>query len=179
LYLWRKEIRPIHLIVLAAAIATYLIASGIVTHLEDRFIDQPSDGSLTHRIEGVAAYRATSSEEKFVGIGFVSDPCVGCHYQDIGVLFNLCTRGGAVVSLALLGMLVRMIRVNGLVLAILLLMVPLNEKMAFYEPPVWLFVLFALTGPSYTARRNAAVPAQPGRISPPRGAYRRETPPSE
>jgi hypothetical protein len=170
LYLWRKEIRPVHLIVLAAAIATYLLASGIVTHLEERFINQPADGSLTHRIEGVAAYRATSNEEKFVGIGFVSDPCVRCHYQDIGVLFNLSTRGGAVVTLALLGMLTRMIRVNGLVLATLLLLVPLNEKMFFYEPPVWLFILFALTGPTQAARRNAAMLAavQPGRIAPPR-----------
>jgi hypothetical protein len=167
LYLWRKEIRPMHLIVLAAAIATYLLASGIVTHLEERFINQPADGSLTHRIEGLAAYRAKSVEEKFVGIGFVSDPCVRCHYQDIGVLFNLSTRGGAVVTLALLAMLTRMIRVNGLVLTALLVLVPLNEKMFFYEPPVWLFVLFALTGPIHAARRNAAVSGaiQPGRLT--------------
>lgn len=170
LYLWRKEVRPLHLIVLAAAIATYLIASGIVTHLEERFINQPSDGSLTHRIEGLAAYRAKSVEEKFVGIGFVSDPCVRCHYQDIGVLFNLTTRGGAVVTLALLGLLVRMIRVNGPVLAILLVLVPLNEKMFFYEPPVWLFVLFALTGPSCAARRKVALPGtvHSGGVAPPR-----------
>jgi hypothetical protein len=170
LYLWRKEVRPLHLIVLAAAIATYLIASGIVTHLEERFINQPSDGSLTHRIEGLAAYRAKSVEEKFVGIGFVSDPCVRCHYQDIGVLFNLTTRGGAVVTLALLGLLVRMIRINGVVLAILLVLVPLNEKMFFYEPPVWLFVLFALTGPTHAARRKAATPGtvHPGGVAPPR-----------
>jgi hypothetical protein len=171
LYLWRKEVRPRHLIVLVAAIATYLIASGIVTHLEERFIDQPSDGSLTHRMDGVAAYRAMSGDEKFVGIGFVKDPCVGCHYQDIGVLFNLITRGGAAVSLALLGVLVRIIRVNGLVLALLLVLVPANEKMFFYEPPVWLFILFALTGPSHARRRNAAMPgtSQPGRTIPSNG----------
>jgi hypothetical protein len=75
-----------------------------------------------------------------------------------------------VVTLALLGLLVRMIRVNGLILAILLLLVPLNEKMFFYEPPVWLFMLFAMTGPSYAARRRAAVPntVQPGGVLPPR-----------
>ena len=75
------------------------------------------------------------------------------------------------VSLALLGLLVRMVRVNGLVLATLLVLVPLNEKMFFYEPPVWLFVLFALTGPSHAARRNVGVPeiVQPGGIAPPRG----------
>jgi hypothetical protein len=156
LYMWRKKVRKIHIVLLAAAIVTYLLASGIVTHLEERFVEQPEDGSLTHRIEGVAAYWATSPEEKFIGIGFVDDPCVRCHYQDIGVLFNLSTRGGALVWLALLGMIVRLIRVNGLILATLLVMVPLNEKMYFYEPPVWLFVLFALTGPSYGAQRNAA-----------------------
>jgi hypothetical protein len=76
-----------------------------------------------------------------------------------------------VVTLALLGLFVRMIRVNGLVLAVLLVLVPLNEKMFFYEPPVWLFVLFALTGPMQpcAARRNAAVPetVHPGGIPPP------------
>lgn len=156
LYVWRRKVRTFHLILLAAAISTYLLASGIVTHLEERFVNQPADGSLSHRIEGVAAYWATSAEEKFVGIGFVDDPCVRCYYQDIGVLFNLYTRGGAAVSLALLGLLARLVRVNGLILATLLVLVPLNEKMYFYEAPVWLFVLFALTGPSYVAQRSAA-----------------------
>jgi hypothetical protein len=165
LYLWRKKVRTFHLLVLAAAISTYLLASGIVTHLEERFIHQPSDSSLSHRIEGVAAYMATSPEEKFVGIGFVEDPCVRCYYQDIGVLFNLSTRGGAVMWLAMLGLLARLVRVNGVVLATLLVLVPLNEKMFFYEPPLWLFVLFALTGPGRLAQRSAAGSraVQPGR----------------
>ncbi|WLI90657.1 hypothetical protein Q4S45_05930 [Massilia sp. R2A-15] len=174
LCLWRKKVRAIHLVLLATAIATYLLASGIVTHLEERFVNQPSDGSLTHRIEGMSAYWATSAEEKFVGIGFVNDPCVRCSYQDIGVLFNLATRGGAAVSLVLLGMLARLVRVNGLVLGTLLVMVPFNEKMYFYEPSVWLFVLFALTGPGYVAQRSkagaapwspAGTPASGGRMS--------------
>ncbi|THC40373.1 hypothetical protein [Massilia sp. Mn16-1_5] len=156
LYLWRKNVKTVHLLVLAAAISTYLLASGIVTHLEERFIHQPSDSSLSHRILGVAAYVATSPEEKFIGVGFVQDPCFRCYYQDIGALFNLSTRGGAVMWLAMLGMLLRMIRVNGLILATLLVLLPLNEKMFFYEPPLWLFVLFALTGPGYVARRSAA-----------------------
>lgn len=158
LYLWRKKIKAFHLLILAAAIATYLLASGIVTHLEERFIHQPSDSSLSHRILGMAAYAAKSPEEKFVGVGFAQDPCVRCYYQDIGALFNLSTRGGAVMWLAMLGLLVRLIRVNGLVLTTLLVMVPLNEKMFFYEPSLWLFVLFALTGPSYVAHRRAAGP---------------------
>ena len=156
LYLWRRKVKTFHLVFLAGAIATYLLASGIVTHLEERFVHQPSDSSLSHRMEGVAAYWATSPEEKFVGVGFVDDPCVRCYYQDIGVLFNLSTRGGAAVTLALLAMLARLVRVNGPVLATLLVLVPLNEKMFFYEPPVWLFLLFALTGPSYVAKHSAA-----------------------
>lgn len=156
LYLWRKRVKTVHLLVLAGAIATYLLASGIVTHLEERFIHQPSDSSLSHRILGVAAYAATSPEEKFIGVGFVQDPCFRCYYQDIGALFNLSTRGGAVMWLAMLGMLIRMIRVNGLILATLLVLLPLNEKMFFYEPALWLFVLFALTGPGYVAQRSAA-----------------------
>jgi hypothetical protein len=167
LYLWRKKVRTVHLLVLAAAISTYLLASGIVTHLEERFINQPSDSSLSHRIQGMAAYSATSPEEKFVGVGFVKDPCFRCYYQDIGVLFNLSTRGGAVMWLAMLGLLARLVRVNGLVLATLLVLVPLNEKMFFYEPPLWLFVLFALTGPSYVAQRS---PAGPGVVQSSRAA---------
>ena len=152
LYVWRKKVKVFHLVLMAAAISAYLLASGIVTHLEERFVHQPEDGSLSHRLRGVAAYMATSVEEKFFGIGFVDDPCFRCHYQDIGVLFNLSTRGGALLTLVLLAMLVRLIRVNGLVLAALLVMVPLNNKMYFYEPPVWLFLLFALTGPSTLLR---------------------------
>lgn len=166
LYIWRKKVKVFHLVLMAAAISAYLLASGIVTHLEERFVHQPEDGSLSHRLRGVAAYMATSVEEKFIGIGFIDDPCVRCHYQDIGVLFNLSTRGGAVLTLVLLAMLVRLIRVNGLVLATLLVLVPLNNKMYFYEPPVWLFLLFALTGPS-TLRRVT----QPGSVQyPPAGA---------
>lgn len=155
LYVWRKKVKLVHLLVLAAAISTYLLASGIVTHLEERFVHQPSDSSLSHRILGMAVYAATSPEEKFVGVGFVQDPCVRCYYQDIGALFNLSTRGGAVMWLAMLGLLVRLIRVNGLVLTTLLVLVPLNEKMFFYETGLWLFILFALTGPSYIAQRGA------------------------
>jgi hypothetical protein len=166
LFVWRKKVTPFHLVLLAAAIATYLLASGIVTHLEERFVHQPEDGSLSHRLRGVAAYWATRPEEKFVGIGFVEDPCVRCHYQDIGVLFNLSTRGGAVVWLALLVMLARLVRVNGLILAALLVMVPLNEKMYFYEPPVWLFVLFALTGPSSARRAAPPLAAQRAPVQP-------------
>jgi hypothetical protein len=144
-FLWRQRIRPSHIIVLAAAIAIYLFFSGFITHLESRFLER-EDGSLSHRMEGVAAYMATTLEEKFIGVGFGQDPCVRCYYQDIGVAFNLITRGGIVVTTALALMAFRSLSANGLVLSVLLFLIPLNEKMFFYEAPIWIFLLFAATG---------------------------------
>jgi hypothetical protein len=142
--LWRSKIRAIHLLVLAAAIVAYLFFSGVLTHLEDRFFEH-EDGSLSHRVEGMHAYLTQSTEAKLFGVGFGSDPCVRCYYQDIGVTFNLVTRGGAIVTLALLLILVRSVLVNGIVLATILFLIPLNEKMFFYEAPIWLLWLLAAT----------------------------------
>lgn len=143
-YLWRSKIRAVHLLVLAVAIFAYLFFSGVLTHLEDRFFEH-EDGSLSHRVEGMHAYFTQSIEEKFFGVGFGSDPCVRCYYQDIGVTFNLVTRGGAVVAFAMLMIVVRSIVVNGLVLATILFLIPLNEKMFFYEAPIWLLFMLAAT----------------------------------
>lgn len=143
-YLWRSKIRLNHLLVLAAAIFAYLSLSGVLTHLEDRFFEH-DDGSLSHRVEGMHAYMTQSVEEKLFGVGFGSDPCVRCYYQDIGVTFNLVTRGGAVVTFALLLLLVRSVAVNGLILSTILFLIPLNEKMFFYEAPIWLFLMLAAT----------------------------------
>jgi hypothetical protein len=143
-FLWRQRIRPSHVIVLAGAIAVYLFFSGFITHLENRFLER-DDGSLSHRMEGVAAYMATTLEEKFIGVGFGADPCVRCYYQDIGVAFNLVTRGGIVVTCALALMAFRALSLNGVVLSVLLFLIPLNEKIFFYEAPIWLFILFAAT----------------------------------
>lgn len=143
-FLGRKKIRPVHIIILSLAIVLYLHFSGVLAHLEDRFM-QHEDGSLSHRIEGINAYTATTFEEKILGLGFASEPCVRCFYQDIGVTFNLVTRGGVIVSLALAVLMVRSIMINGIVLATILFLIPLNEKMSFYEAPIWLFMLFATT----------------------------------
>jgi hypothetical protein len=143
-YLWRSRIRMSHLLVLAAAIFAYLFFSGVLTHLEDRFFEH-EDGSLSHRVEGMHAYMTQSLEEKMFGVGFGSDPCVRCYYQDIGVTFNLVTRGGAVVTLALLLILARSVAVNGLILSTILFLIPLNEKMFFYEAPIWLLLMLAAT----------------------------------
>ncbi|WP_426195142.1 hypothetical protein [Massilia sp. DWR3-1-1] len=152
-YLWRSRIRMSHLLILAAAIFAYLFFSGVLTHLEDRFFEH-EDGSLSHRVEGMHAYMTQSLEEKMFGVGFGSDPCVRCYYQDIGVTFNLVTRGGAVVTLALLLLLARSVAVNGLILSTILFLIPLNEKMFFYEAPIWLLLMLAAT-----RLRGRAVPA--------------------
>ena len=151
-YLWRSKIRFGHLLVLAVAIFAYLSFSGVLTHLEDRFFEH-EDGSLSHRVEGMHAYMTQSIEEKLFGVGFGSDPCVRCYYQDIGVTFNLVTRGGAVVTLALVLLVARSVAVNGLILATILFLIPLNEKMFFYEAPIWLLLMLAAT-----RLRAAAVP---------------------
>jgi hypothetical protein len=154
-FVGRKKIRPFHIGILAAAIFVYLHSSGVLAHLEDRFLDH-DDGSLSHRIEGINAYLATTVEEKIIGVGFGADPCVRCFYQDIGVTFNLLTRGGIIVALALALMLLRSMTVNGILLSALLFLIPLNEKMSFYEAPIWMFILFATTGLRDSRSSNVA-----------------------
>jgi hypothetical protein len=144
-FVWRREIRRHHVILLALAVFAYLYFSNFLPHLESRFMER-DDGTLSHRIVGLNTYAALSPEEKFIGIGFANDPCGGCHYQDIGVAFNLITRGGAVVIVALSLLAFQIIRTNGLMLSVILCLIPLNEKMFFYEPPIWVFLLFAATG---------------------------------
>lgn len=161
-YLWRRKIRSAHIVGLLVAILIYLYFSGILAHLETRFLQQ-NDGSLSHRVEGVNAYMSTTWEEKFIGIGFGEDPCVRCYYQDIGVTFNLLTRGGAMVAIALALLMFRAITVNGMVLAAILFLIPLNEKMFFYEAPVWLFILFATTSIKH-ARALCEARQPPGQL---------------
>lgn len=143
-YLWHSKVRLIHVVVLAGSLCAYLLLSGVLEHLETRFFEQ-DDGSLSHRIDGVNAWLALTLEEKLIGVGFAEDPCVRCYYQDIGMIFNLLTRGGIVVLLAFALVIGRMLVANGLVLSVLLMLIPINEKMFFYEAPIWLFILFAMT----------------------------------
>ncbi|WP_156885874.1 hypothetical protein [Massilia niastensis] len=157
-YLWRSRVRAIHLVVLIAAVLVYMHVSGVMAHLEERFFER-DDGSLSHRIEGVHIWMAMSLEEKLIGVGFGADPCVRCHYQDIGMVFNLLTRGGLIVTLAFAVMLGRMVLANGPVLALLLILIPVNEKMFFYETPAWLFFLFAMTPHIRNLSRQVGVAA--------------------
>jgi hypothetical protein len=138
---WPRSISPKFLALLLVAVIAYLAVSGFIAHLESRFVEQ-DDGSLSHRVDGVAAYMAVSVEEKLTGIGFATDLCVACFYQDIGVTFNLLTRGGALVALALGVLAARALRLNGIVLATVVFLIPLNEKMAFYDGAIWLLLLF-------------------------------------
>lgn len=143
-YLWRSKVRAIHLVLLMTAVYAYLLLSGVLEHLETRFFEQ-DDGSLSHRIDGVNAWLALTIEGKLLGVGFANDPCVRCYYQDIGMLFNLLTRGGIILVLSFSLILGRMLVANGLILTVLLILIPVNEKMFFYEAPIWLFFLIAMT----------------------------------
>lgn len=144
-FIGRRKIRPFHLLVLSLAIVLYMHFSGVLAHLESRFLEH-DDGSLSHRIEGINAYMTTTRLDKVFGVGFGADPCVRCFYQDIGVIFNLLTRGGIIVAMALSLLLIRSIMMNGILLSMILFLIPLNEKMYFYEAPIWVFILFAATG---------------------------------
>ena len=162
LFLGRKRIRAVHIAGLVLGIALYIYFSGILPHLESRFFEQ-QDGSLSHRMEGVQAYLTTSWDEKLAGVGFGADPCVRCFYQDIGVTFNLLTRGGILVALALALLLLRTLAVQGVLLTVILFLIPLNEKMFFYEAPIWLFILFGMTALKH-ARQPAPVPEPARRL---------------
>lgn len=168
-YLWRSKVRPIHIVLLVGAVVAYAAFSGVAEHLESRFL-QNDDASLNLRIEGVNAWKALGLDEKLIGVGFGADPCVRCFYQDIGMVFNLLTRGGVVVTLAFALLLGRMLLANGVVLAGLLILVPIDEKMFFYEAPIWLYFLFAMTRHRKTgleaARLAAGAPAQPSQALP-------------
>lgn len=158
-YLWRTKVRVVHIVLLVGAVLAYMVASGVLEHLETRFLEH-DDGSLLHRVEGVHAWTSLSLDEKFIGVGFGADPCVRCYYQDIGMVFNLLTRGGIVVTLAFALMLGRILVANGPVLALLLVLIPINEKMFFYDASIWLFFLFAMTRQGRSGLERDAAPAR-------------------
>ena len=143
-YFWRAEIRATHVILLFGALAAYIALSGVAEHLASRFLEN-DDPSLNLRIQAVTAWKVLGLDDKLIGVGYGRDPCVRCFYQDIGMIFNLLTRGGLVVTMAFALLLARMLYANGLLVAGLLILVPIDEKMYFYETPIWLYFLFAMT----------------------------------
>lgn len=70
-----------------------------------------------------------------------------------------------IVTLAFALMLGRIMVANGAVLAFLLILIPINEKMFFYDASIWLYLLFAMTHrgriSSVHGRLSAAEQARP------------------
>lgn len=144
LLFWGNRIKISHVIILALAIILYLYSSNIFEHLNSRF-SQGNDGSLSFRLIGLKSYWATGLEDKVLGLGFDYQPCFECHYQDIGVIFNLVSSGGILLCLVLSTLLYRSLKLNGILLCVFILALQLNSKMYFYGAPVWLIFLFSLT----------------------------------
>lgn len=161
--LFRKdEINKPLLFGLACVLAIYFFYSGLYEHLLMRFRER-EDGSLSLRLIGVNSYLKLSGEDKLIGIGFDLDPCRDCHYQDIGVLFNLYTRGGILVALMCSLLFLRSAIQNGVPFFLLAMALLAGEKMYVYEAPVWLFILYVvsalrrpLAGRDATLRRYTA-----------------------
>jgi hypothetical protein len=150
---WGEKINKIHVIILLFAILIYLSFSNIYEHLTTRFL-QNDDGSLSLRMTGIKSYLTTSFENKFIGLGFEHDPCFECHYQDIGVIFNLISSGGILLLLTLTVLFFRSLKKNGFFLAILIFAIVSYAKMHYYELPVWLLFLFSMT----KLRRAGVIP---------------------
>jgi hypothetical protein len=141
---WGDRINKTHMIALILTIIVYFSFSNIFEHLNARFL-QNDDGSLSLRMIGIRGYLATSFENKLLGLGFEHEPCFECHYQDIGVIFNIISSGGILLLLILGGLFYRSVRENGWVLAILIMAIASYSKMHYYEAPVWLLFLFSMT----------------------------------
>jgi hypothetical protein len=159
-WIWRDRIGLHHLLVLLTAIVAYSYASDFIAHLQMRFL-AGDDGSLSLKVLGVNTYKQASLEEKLIGFGFGKDPCSACHYQDIGVMLNLLSRGGIIIALTLIPILLRSFRLHGLLFTVLLFSVPVYCIMSFYEAPIWLFILFAISGENIAKRDMPLAPIAP------------------
>jgi hypothetical protein len=154
-WLWRDRIGLAQVIMVVAAIIFYAYASDFITHLQSRFF-QRDDGSLSLKVLGINIYLQTSLEEKFIGLGFGQDPCAACHYQDIGVVLNLISRGGIILATSLALIFLRLLRLHGLILSTLLVSIPVYCIMSFYEAPIWIYILFAITSKNLLDKRAKA-----------------------
>jgi hypothetical protein len=163
-WLWRDRIGLVQVLLVLAAIVFYVYASNFVAHLQSRFF-QGDDGSLSLKVLGINTYLQTGLEEKMIGLGFGKDPCTACHYQDIGVVLNLLSRGGIILAVSFSLIFFRALKLHGVLLACLIFSIPAYCIMAFYEAPIWLFILFATTGANLLDKRKATV-AKPRRRAP-------------
>jgi hypothetical protein len=140
--LWRNRIKAWHVIALLIVIAAFFSFSNILDHLDQRF-NQNDDGSLSIWKTGLHSYLATGLDDKIIGLGYEHPPCLNCYYQDLGVTFNLVSGGGLLMVFVLVLLFYRVARFNGVLLAIAIFMMPMNSRMYYYEPPVWMLFLFA------------------------------------
>lgn len=140
-WIWRSRITMLHVLLVLSAIVCYVYASNFLEHLLSRF--GRDDGSMSLKVLGINTYLRMSLEEQLIGFGFGNDPCTACHYQDVGVVLNLVSRGGLLVGMAVSLLLLRAVKLHGLVLATLIFSIPVYCITWFYEVPIWLFILFA------------------------------------
>jgi len=141
---WGDKINKRYIVVFIFTILLYFSFSNIFEHLNARFL-QNDDGSLSLRMIGIKGYLSTTFESKVLGLGFEYEPCIDCHYQDIGVIFNVISSGGLLLLLMLSAICYRSIRENGWMLAGLIMAISAYSKMHYYEAPVWLLFLFSMT----------------------------------
>lgn len=153
-WLWRARITLLQVLLVLGAIVFYVYASNFLEHLTTRF--GGDDGSMSLKVLGINTYLRTSVEEKLIGLGFGDDPCTACHYQDVGVILNLVSRGGIIVAMSVSLLFVRAVKLHGIILAILLFSIPAYFIMSFYEAPVWLFILFATSSAKLLVKRERA-----------------------
>lgn len=153
-WLWRARITLLQVLLVLGAIVFYVYASNFLEHLTTRF--GGDDGSMSLKVLGINTYLRTSVEEKLIGLGFGDDPCTACHYQDVGVILNLVSRGGIIVAMSVSLLFLRAVKLHGIILAILLFSIPAYFIMSFYEAPVWLFILFATSSAKLLVKRERA-----------------------
>lgn len=152
-WLWRDRIGLLQVLMVLIAIIIYVYASNFITHLQSRFF-QGDDGSLSLKVLGINTYLQTGLEEKLIGVGFGRDPCTACHYQDVGVILNLLSRGGIILALSFSLIFFRSLRLHGIVLSLLLFSIPVYCIMSFYETPIWLYILFSTTSVKLLDKRK-------------------------
>lgn len=153
-WLWRSRITLLQVVLVLSAIVFYVYASNFLEHLQTRF--DGDDGSMSLKVLGINTYLRTSVEEKLIGFGFGDDPCTACHYQDVGVILNLVSRGGIILAMSVSLLFLRAVKLHGILLATLIFSIPTYCIMSFYEAPVWLFILFSISSTGLLVKRDHA-----------------------
>jgi hypothetical protein len=150
-WLWRKRIGFFQILAVLSVVVFYIYASNFIDHLMTRF--GGNDPSLSYKMQGINTYLDAGVEEKFTGFGYGTDPCIACHYQDIGVILNLVSRGGIIVTVPLALILLRVFALHGIILGAMIVSIPAYCIMYFYEAPIWIFFLFAISSTQMLDKR--------------------------